>query len=707
MHMLLTWIAGPWLTAPNEPGFSPEELATRWGVPVGLVVAVVVLTWLISKLETLGRPVRWLLSRLRRQQAEATPSAVDLAAWATHLQIRMGELWVHGERAPLRAAEADSPSTLQHLAFQTDAALLHPSRRSAVTLATGEPIALDDNLSPGDLFALLDYSVLVVGAPGAGKSVLLWQMLRDRLADTDDASTAMPVLIELHRWPTIDSGDGPVPAFEEFVVAELGAPAVGVPSRHVRALIAQDQLIYLLDGLDELPEEYGLRCLRALASFAQGAGQRPLRRLALTSRQHDYTRLVERRQSGTSAVANALRITPLSPHMIEQAFALADPSPGRLPEAARRLPELSRMLGTPLWLSIAEAVYQQDPSVDLLEELPADADAAEIAAKLYPRWLALRLPLESAPLEQLGFLAAAMRANRQGTLYLEALQPTWLAWTGLSRTARTIASLIAGLSAGLAGVLSHGPVFGLVDGLMQGCFYLLGGGLLFWWYSGEKEAFRVVADRSWSWRATVSSRSLITLALGACVGLGLWALGLEVAFGRRLGYGSSGLRVWAAFGLSGGLIAGPLANAWTITPAIEGRSSRPMDVLRRSVGHGLAVGVAYGLALVVPIVVTMVWFYAVYGGGPFAYFGQVQNYGMILGLILLMGIVFGIHFGLGAGLGHAVTRVTTAYREFLPLRLVAVLDEASARGVMYPVGPGYRFRHRTLADHLADVYVNN
>jgi hypothetical protein len=38
---------------------------------------------------------------------------------------------------------------------------------------------------------------------------------------------------------------------------------------------------------------------------------------------------------------------------------------------------------------------------------------------------------------------------------------------------------------------------------------------------------------------------------------------------------------------------------------------------------------------------------------------------------------------------------------------VAVLDEASARGVMYPVGPGYRFRHRTLADHLADVYVNN
>lgn len=103
----------------------------------------------------------------------------------------------------------------------------------------------------------------------------------------------------------------------------------------------------------------------------------------------------------------------------------------------------------------------------------------------------------------------------------------------------------------------------------------------------------------------------------------------------------------------------------------------------------------------------MVWFFTVYGGGSLAYLGQVKNYGTILSLILLAGTAFGIHFGLGAGLGHAGTRVTTAYRELLPFRLVPVLDQASARGVMYPVGPGYRFRHRTLADHLADVYVNN
>jgi hypothetical protein len=38
----------------------------------------------------------------------------------------------------------------------------------------------------------------------------------------------------------------------------------------------------------------------------------------------------------------------------------------------------------------------------------------------------------------------------------------------------------------------------------------------------RRRRFVVVADRSWSWRATVSSRSLIALALGACVGLGLW-----------------------------------------------------------------------------------------------------------------------------------------------------------------------------------------
>jgi hypothetical protein len=119
-----------------------------------------------------------------------------------------------------------------------------------------------------------------------------------------------------------------------------------------------------------------------------------------------------------------------------------------------------------------------------------------------------------------------------------------LAWAGLSRTARMIASSITGFVAGLTGVLSRGPVFGLVDGFTAGLLLLLGGGLLSWWYFGEKEAFRVVADRSWSWRETVSSRSLIALAIGVCVGLGVWALGLEMPFGRRLGYGALRHETW-------------------------------------------------------------------------------------------------------------------------------------------------------------------
>ncbi|MBW3603917.1 MAG: hypothetical protein KY460_03215, partial [Actinobacteria bacterium] len=88
----------------------------------------------------------------------------------------MDELWVSGDRAPLRAAERDSPSSLQYIGFTADTALLHPTRRSATALATGGSITLADDLGAGGLFELLDESMLIVGAPGAGKSVLLWQI---------------------------------------------------------------------------------------------------------------------------------------------------------------------------------------------------------------------------------------------------------------------------------------------------------------------------------------------------------------------------------------------------------------------------------------------------------------------------------------------------------------------------------------------------
>lgn len=133
-----------------------------------------------------------------------------------------------------------------------------------------------------------------------------------------------------------------------------------------------------------------------------------------------------------------------------------------------------------------------------------------------------------------------------------------------------------------------------------------------------------------------------------------------------------------------------LTEGWVRTLAVEGRSSRPTEALRRSARHGLTIalsgGLGAGLAVGLPVGLAL--------GLPF---------GLPVGLAfgLSSGLSSGLAGGLAAPVGHAATRLTMAVRRLLPIRLVAFLDKAAASGIMYPAGPGYRFRHRILADHLA------
>jgi hypothetical protein len=65
------------------------------------------------------------------------------------------------------------------------------------------------------------------------------------------------------------------------------------------------------------------------------------------------------------------------------------------------------------------------------------------------------------------------------------------------------------------------------------------------------------------------------------------------------------------------------------------------------------------------------------------------------------GLALGMLGGLGPVVAHQLTRWTLGGSRTLPRDLLSFLDRACELGVMYPTGPGYRFRHRTLAEMLA------
>ncbi len=85
----------------------------------------------------------------------------------------------------------------------------------------------------------------------------------------------------------------------------LGGPLHGLPRELARNWIADDRVLPLLDGLDEVPLQHRLACARAIDDFHRADGLLPL---AVTSRSTDYDAL-----GLTLSLGSALMIRPPPP----------------------------------------------------------------------------------------------------------------------------------------------------------------------------------------------------------------------------------------------------------------------------------------------------------------------------------------------------------------------------------------------------------
>jgi hypothetical protein len=79
---------------------------------------------------------------------------------------------------------------------------------------------------------------------------------------------------------------------------------------------------------------------------------------------------------------------------------------------------------------------------------------------------------------------------------------------------------------------------------------------------------------------------------------------------------------------------------------------------------------------------------------------------------LVVGLVFGLFVSLVFGLverallRHVGARLVLWQGGLAPWRMVRFMNELSELGVMYRVGGGYRFRHRTLSRWIADEWFD-
>ncbi len=221
------------------------------------------------------------------------------------------------------------------------------------------------------------HRLVILGAAGAGKSVLASKLVRE-LLNPRRPEDPVPVLLPAASW-TRDC------TMTEWITEQI---VRSQPSLNVRITtgagekawlpreLAESGLIPVIDGLDELPPD---RWSTVITEINAAGSDSPL---VLTSRPEEYRSATAERDISRAVV---IELEPLTGQEIKDYLAQAtDKPPGRWESVFERLQEpgsvLAQTLGAPLMTWLARTVYQDRDSrpADLLDI----ADRAAIEAHL-------------------------------------------------------------------------------------------------------------------------------------------------------------------------------------------------------------------------------------------------------------------------------------------------------------------------------------
>jgi hypothetical protein len=150
--------------------------------------------------------------------------------------------------------------------------------------------------------------LVVLGEPGAGKTVLAIQLLLD-LMERRARDTKVPVLLPMASWNPEER------SLREWIADQLGEmyPGLGAPVSDgssapsislAEALMRDDLILPILDGLDEMPRHLRAVALQAMnLAFAERRTQADP--MVVTCRLHEYREIFESAASPSDPVVVA------------------------------------------------------------------------------------------------------------------------------------------------------------------------------------------------------------------------------------------------------------------------------------------------------------------------------------------------------------------------------------------------------------------
>jgi hypothetical protein len=353
--------------------FPWKDLAPALAALVGLGVAWGVLRGLLT--EGAGGVVN----------SAAEAAAALLVIWAgwrgsRHARKRTSEVHLEGQR---RSALIDMVQA-RWIGIRDDSGRLRGDGKLAQDLALGNELEIflerstaDGAANPASLkeaWSNAGHSMVLTGAPGAGKSVqllLLAEMLLNEAVR--DPKAGVPVILGLPAWDPADrrhgrTGKDDCP-FEEWLVAELHAKFQMIPEDNTGRWLEDGDLIPILDGLDETSADHRGLLFEQLVKWVK---DRSPAAWALGCREQEYAELdpnydrIGGRRTfwSVKAVGDEERVRFLR-YAEEKVNAAWQPVVDALERGeARNLTSIDGgeqgVLATPLGLTIAVEAYQPD-----------------------------------------------------------------------------------------------------------------------------------------------------------------------------------------------------------------------------------------------------------------------------------------------------------------------------------------------------------
>jgi len=161
-----------------------------------------------------------------------------------------------------------------------------------------------------ELFDENQREILLLGAPGSGKTTMLLDLCRDLLRRAEEIdSEPIPIIFNLSSWK------GKVSAFDQWCIEEL-LQRYRVPRRTAKEWIRNSRIIFLLDGLDETDESSQDELISEINRFKS---DHCIGGLVVCSRSKSYRQLSRKLTLCAAIAINSLTFDQIKEYFTEQA----------------------------------------------------------------------------------------------------------------------------------------------------------------------------------------------------------------------------------------------------------------------------------------------------------------------------------------------------------------------------------------------------